>query len=77
MRRRVTLQRRPTPGSRRRRPGLDLTSPEAIQLNAPRILQQAVDSDIMPLGNETGMTEEERAALGAWIRAGAHAEEGP
>lgn len=57
--------------------GLDLTSPEAIRLNAPRILQQAVESDIMPLGNETGMTEDERAALGAWISAGALAEEGP
>ncbi|MEQ1929055.1 MAG: urate hydroxylase PuuD [Parvularculaceae bacterium] len=56
--------------------GLDLTSPEAIRLNAPRILLQAVDSDIMPLGNETGMTEEERAALGAWIRAGAKLEAG-
>jgi uncharacterized membrane protein len=55
--------------------GLDLTSPDAIALNAPRILQQAVESDIMPLGNETGMTEEERARLGAWIRAGAHTEE--
>jgi uncharacterized membrane protein len=25
----------------------------------------------MPLGNVTGMTEEERASLGAWIDAGA------
>jgi len=51
--------------------GLDLTSPDAIRLNAPRILAQAVESEIMPLGNETGMTEAERAELGAWIRAGA------
>lgn len=55
--------------------GLDLTSPEAIHLNAPRILQQAVESEIMPLGNETHMTARERAELGAWIRAGAHVEE--
>lgn len=51
--------------------GLDLTSPDAIRLNAPRILAQAVESEIMPLGNETGMTEAERAELGAWIRTGA------
>jgi uncharacterized membrane protein len=51
--------------------GLDLTSADAIRLNAPRILAQAVESEIMPLGNETGMTEAERAELGAWIRAGA------
>ncbi|GAM96797.1 hypothetical protein U91I_00418 [alpha proteobacterium U9-1i] len=57
--------------------GVDLTSAEAIQTNAPRILAQAVESEIMPLGNETGMTEAERAALGAWIRAGAHTEMGP
>jgi uncharacterized membrane protein len=54
--------------------GLDLTSPDAIRLNAPRILAQAVESEIMPLGNETGMTEAERAELGAWIRAGARVE---
>lgn len=54
--------------------GLDLTSSEAIRLNAPRILAQAVESEIMPLGNETGMTEAERAELGAWIRAGAKVE---
>ena len=51
--------------------GIDLTRPEAIRLNAPLILQQSVLTDTMPLGNETGMTEEERAALGQWIRAGA------
>jgi uncharacterized membrane protein len=31
------------------------------------IEQQAVASDTMPLGNETGMTEEERKRLGAWL----------
>jgi uncharacterized membrane protein len=55
--------------------GLDLTSPDAIRLNAPRILAQAVESNIMPLGNETGMTEAERAELGAWIRAGAEVDQ--
>jgi len=28
----------------------------------------------MPLGNATGMTDAERVALGAWIRAGAQIE---
>jgi uncharacterized membrane protein len=31
--------------------------------------QFAVQTEIMPLGNETGMTETERAKLGAWIAA--------
>jgi uncharacterized membrane protein len=34
---------------------------------APLIDQQAVKSDAMPLGNETGMTDEERRELGAWL----------
>ncbi len=34
---------------------------------ADLIMQQAVQSDAMPLGNETGMTDEQRATLGAWI----------
>ena len=37
---------------------------------APRIKAVAVDSEVMPLGNSTGMTEEEREKLGAWIAAG-------
>jgi uncharacterized membrane protein len=31
----------------------------------------AVASRAMPLGNETGMTDAERAKLGSWIQAGA------
>ena len=34
---------------------------------ADLIKQQAVDTDVMPLGNVTGMTEEERAVLGSWV----------
>jgi len=30
---------------------------------------QAVDTDAMPLGNETGFTAEDRARLAAWIAA--------
>ena len=32
-----------------------------------QILAQAVNGDAMPLGNETGMTAEERQKLGAWL----------
>jgi uncharacterized membrane protein len=32
-------------------------------------LQQTVLNRAMPLGNQTAMTEEERAQLGAWVRA--------
>ena len=41
-----------------------------IRLHAPRILAQAVRSDAMPPSNLTGITDEERAQLGAWIAAG-------
>jgi len=47
--------------------GVKLDSEVLIRQHAPRILEQAVMSDIMPLGNETGMTDEERALLGTWI----------
>lgn len=33
------------------------------------VMKQTVQSDIMPLGNESGMTETERARLGAWLQA--------
>jgi len=38
---------------------------------APRVQKVAVDAEIMPLGNTTGMTRAERDALGRWIAAGA------
>ena len=41
-----------------------------IKANAQRVLAQAVIGRAMPLGNLTEMTEEERAQLGQWIRAG-------
>jgi uncharacterized membrane protein len=34
---------------------------------APLILEQAVRSNAMPLGNRTGMSDEERSELGAWL----------
>ena len=38
-----------------------------IKKYAPRIEQQTVKTKAMPLGNETHMTDEERATLGIWL----------
>jgi uncharacterized membrane protein len=51
--------------------GVTFDTPEQIRAQARNIEQQAVLSDIMPLGNATGMTDEERRRLGAWIKGGA------
>lgn len=50
--------------------GVMLETWEQVSAAAPRIKQVAVDSDVMPLGNPTGMTAAERSALGAWIDSG-------
>jgi uncharacterized membrane protein len=42
---------------------------DEIKKYAPRIRQQAVDSQNMPLGNETDMTPQEREKLGAGLDA--------
>jgi len=47
---------------------------EEIRALRSKILVQSVLSTNMPLGNETGMTAEDRALLGSWLRAGAPAE---
>jgi uncharacterized membrane protein len=51
--------------------GLAFDTAAQIQAAAERIEQMAVLSDAMPLGNVTGMTQQERDILGAWIRQGA------
>jgi uncharacterized membrane protein len=51
--------------------GVVLEDPERIHQLAERIMARAVTTRTMPLGNLTGMTEEERRALGAWIAQGA------
>jgi uncharacterized membrane protein len=51
--------------------GVRLESPEEIALQAQRIRTVAVDTRYMPIGNVTGMTEEERELLGRWIAQGA------
>ncbi|MFI5027278.1 MAG: urate hydroxylase PuuD, partial [Solirubrobacterales bacterium] len=47
--------------------GVRLDTLEEIRAQADQIKAQAVDSKAMPLGNVTGMTDEERDKLGAWI----------
>lgn len=54
--------------------GVVLDQAAAIEQYANQIYDQAVLSDLMPLGNETGMTDEERALLGKWIKSGAKTE---
>jgi uncharacterized membrane protein len=51
--------------------GVAFDTPEQIAAQAEAIEQQAVSTKAMPLGNVTGMTQEERDLLGAWIRQGA------
>ncbi len=51
--------------------GVSFDSYEQVRISAARIKAVAVESDIMPLGNATGMTKAERDALGKWIDAGA------
>ena len=51
--------------------GVTFDTPEQIQAQAARIEQMAVITKAMPLGNVTGMTQEERETLGVWIRQGA------
>ena len=51
--------------------GVMFDTAEEIRTHAARIEQQAVLSKVMPLGNLTAMTEEERRKLGAWVESGA------
>jgi uncharacterized membrane protein len=50
--------------------GVALTDWEHVRAASARIKAVAVDSQVMPLGNPTGMTPVERQKLGAWIAAG-------
>ena len=51
--------------------GAMFDSLEGLQRSAPKIYERAVTTHSMPLGDETHMTDAERARLGAWIKAGA------
>lgn len=47
--------------------GITLEQPDALLKHARQIRQTVVETRYMPLGNTTGMTEEERLALGQWL----------
>jgi uncharacterized membrane protein len=47
--------------------GVLLETVAQIAANAARIMDQVVVTRAMPLGNETGMTDEERDRIAAWV----------
>ena len=49
--------------------GVLLNAPAGIAQNAQRIYQQVVVTRIMPLGNATKITDQERAVIAAWVAA--------
>jgi uncharacterized membrane protein len=51
--------------------GLTFDTPEQIKTAAPRIHQQTIATQAMPIGNLTKMTDDERALLGKWLAEGA------
>lgn len=62
------------PGYAQPQAGVLLHTPADLVQNAARLYQQVVVTRIMPLGNLTQMTDQERAVLAAWIRNGAKME---
>ena len=50
--------------------GVMFDTPEQLKTHAAKVLAQAVLTDAMPIGNKTGITDVERARLGAWIKTG-------
>ncbi len=62
------------PGYTQPQAGVLLHTPADLVQNAPRLYQQVVVTRIMPLGNLTKMTDQERAVLAAWVKAGAKME---
>ena len=49
--------------------GVTLETIAGLKKYARRVYAQTVQNKAMPLGNQTGMTEDERAALGRWPKA--------
>jgi uncharacterized membrane protein len=49
--------------------GVMLETLDELRRYRPQVEAQAVRNKSMPLGNETGMTDEERRELGAWLAA--------
>jgi uncharacterized membrane protein len=62
------------PGYAQPQAGVLLHTPADLVQNAPRLYQQVIVTRIMPLGNLTHMTDQERAVLAAWVKAGAKLE---
>ena len=62
------------PGYSQPQAGVLLHTPIDIVHNAQRTYQQVIATRIMPLGNITKMSDEERAVIAAWIKAGAKME---
>ena len=54
--------------------GVVLRTPEDIAAQAALIHQQSVVSKVMPIGNLTQMTDEERAVIEHWFMGGAKTE---
>ncbi|MBU2954879.1 urate hydroxylase PuuD [Marinobacter sp. F3R08] len=48
--------------------GIKLENLSLLAMHADKVRQVAVDSHYMPLGNLTGMTDEERQQLGQWLQ---------
>jgi uncharacterized membrane protein len=62
--------RKPTHESFKEAPkNVMLESVGELRKYAPLILTQTVQNKAMPLGNQTAMTDEERAKIGQWIAA--------
>lgn len=53
--------------------GIVLDRPDKVVALAPKIQQQVVLAKVMPPGNLTGMTDDERAVIARWIAQGAKA----
>jgi len=51
--------------------GVILETPEQVRAQAQRIHQQVVVARVMPIGNLTGITDDERALVGRWFAQGA------
>jgi uncharacterized membrane protein len=62
------------PGITQPQAGVILSTSDGIVQNSARLYQQVIVTRIMPLGNATQITEEERAVLAAWVKAGAKTE---
>lgn len=51
-----------------------MNTPEQISARSEDIHEQAVVLKVMPLGNMTQITDDERALIDAWYKAGAKTE---